>query len=74
MNRADFHPVPFRLALSEVAALAEALSCLDVRRSFRGRPRSRCQFAFRLTAPFGKSPPGAVPAADFSLPFARVSA
>jgi hypothetical protein len=74
MPRADFRPIPFRLSLSAVAALAEAQSCLEVPRSGPRGPRSRFQLGFRLTAVLGKSPPGAMPAVNLSQAPARVSA
>ena len=62
MKHAAFSPLPVRLSLGEVAALAEALSCLDARRYVRLRSRSRFHFAFRLKAAIGKSTPDAMPA------------
>lgn len=73
MSRAEFRPIPFRLPLSEVAALAEALWCLETPRNVLRGPRSRFQLGFRLTAVFGKSPSRAMPGAALSEAPARVS-
>ena len=63
MKRAPFPPIPVRLSLGEVAALAEALSCLEARRRVAPQSLSRFQLAFRLKAVIGKSVPDAMPTA-----------
>jgi len=74
MSRTEFRPIPFRLSLSAVAALAEAQSCLEApRRGLRG-PRSRFRLGFRLTIALGKSPSGAMPAGAPSQALGRDTA
>ena len=62
MKRAAFPPIPVRLSLGEVAALADALSCLEARRRFAPQSRSRFQLAFRLKGAMGKPVSDAIPA------------